>query len=108
MGSIAELCQGVVDHAGELLAAEGSSLALVRKDCGGRNNLEEVIALKALGCLTEGSLYSQAHQELLKGVMECALATGSPMNLTNASEVNLLAVVMGALCSRPTHQTKLR
>lgn len=97
MGSVAELCQGVVDHAGELLTAEGCSLALVRKDSGGRSNLEEVLALKALGCLTEGNLYSHAHQELLKGVMECALATGSPMNLRDASEVNLLVVVMVAL-----------
>ncbi|KAM6939941.1 cGMP-specific 3',5'-cyclic phosphodiesterase [Xenentodon cancila] len=86
MGSIAELCQGVVDHTGELLAAEGCSLALVRKDCAGRSNLEEVIALTALGCLSEGTLYSHRHQELLKGIMECALATGSPMNLRDASE----------------------
>ncbi|XP_030599239.1 cGMP-specific 3',5'-cyclic phosphodiesterase [Archocentrus centrarchus] len=84
--SLAELCQGAVIHAGELLGAEGGSLSLVRKDCGGRSNLEEVIALTSLGQLNEGSLYSHAHLELVKGIMGCVLATGSPINLRDASE----------------------
>ncbi|XP_044046557.1 cGMP-specific 3',5'-cyclic phosphodiesterase [Siniperca chuatsi] len=88
MGSIAELCQGAVLHTGELLSAEGCSLSLVKKDCGGRNTLEEVIAPTALGCLSEGSrnFCSHAHMELVKGIMGCVLATGSPMNLRDASE----------------------
>uniref|UniRef100_A0A672I3I6 Phosphodiesterase n=1 Tax=Salarias fasciatus TaxID=181472 RepID=A0A672I3I6_SALFA len=79
IGSVAELCQGAVMHAAELLDAEGSSLALVRKDCGGRSNLEEVIGLT--------SLYSHAHLDLVKGLMGCVLTTGSPVNLRDASEV---------------------
>lgn len=89
MGSVAELCQGAVLHIGELLAAEGSSLSLVKKDCGGRSTLEEVIAPAPLGCLSEGNLCSHAHLELMKGIMGCVLATGSAMNLRNVSEVNL-------------------
>lgn len=89
MGSVAELCQGAVLHAGELLEAEGSSLSLVKKDCGGRKTLEEVIAPTVLGCLSEGNLCSHAHLELVKGIMGCVLATGSPMNLRDVSEVNL-------------------
>ncbi|KAA8594873.1 hypothetical protein FQN60_012008 [Etheostoma spectabile] len=86
MGSVAELCQGAVLHAGELLAADCCSLSLVKKDCCGRNTLEEVIAPTALGCLSEGNLCSHAHLELLKRIMGCVLATGSPVNLRDASE----------------------
>ncbi|XP_070769421.1 cGMP-specific 3',5'-cyclic phosphodiesterase [Enoplosus armatus] len=86
MVSVAELCQGAVLHAGELLAAEGCSLSLVKKDCDGRNTLEEVIAPTALGCLSEGSLCSHAHLELVKGIMGCVLASGSTMNLRDVSE----------------------
>ncbi|XP_008274254.1 cGMP-specific 3',5'-cyclic phosphodiesterase [Stegastes partitus] len=86
MGSVAELCQEAVGHTGELLAAEGSSLSLMRKDCSGRSTLEEVVTLTALGCLSEGNLYSNAHLELVKGIMGCVLATGSPMNLRDTSE----------------------
>lgn len=89
MGSVAELCQGAVLHAGELLAAEGSCLSLLKKDCSGQNTLEEVIGLMALGCLSDGILCSQAHQELVKSIMDCVLATGSPLNLRDISEVNL-------------------
>ncbi|XP_063738862.1 cGMP-specific 3',5'-cyclic phosphodiesterase-like isoform X2 [Eleginops maclovinus] len=85
MGSVVELCQGAVLHTGELLAAECCSLSLVKKDCGGRSTLEEVVAPTALGCLSEGNLYSHAHLELVKGIMGCALATGSPMNLRDVS-----------------------
>ncbi|XP_050926236.1 LOW QUALITY PROTEIN: cGMP-specific 3',5'-cyclic phosphodiesterase [Lates calcarifer] len=86
MGSVVELCQGAVLHAGELLAAEGSCLSLVKKGCGGRSTLEEVIAPTALGCLSEGNICSRAHLELLRGIMGCVLATGSPMNLKDTSE----------------------
>uniref|UniRef100_A0A671XEX2 Phosphodiesterase n=1 Tax=Sparus aurata TaxID=8175 RepID=A0A671XEX2_SPAAU len=86
MGSVAELCQGAVLHAGELLAAEGSCLSLLKKDCSGQNTLEEVIGLMALGCLSDGILCSQAHQELVKSIMDCVLATGSPLNLRDISE----------------------
>ncbi|XP_069553497.1 cGMP-specific 3',5'-cyclic phosphodiesterase [Brachyistius frenatus] len=86
MGSVAELCQGAVMHAGELLGAEGCSLSLVRKDCSGRSPLEEVIALTALGCFGEGNVYSHAHLELAKGIMGCVLTAGSPMNFKDASE----------------------
>lgn len=89
MGSVAELCQGAVLHTGELLEAEVSSLSLVKKDCGGRKTLEEVTAPTVLGCLSEGDPYSHAHLELVKGIMGCVLATGSPMNLSDTSEVNL-------------------
>lgn len=88
MSSVAELCQGAVLHAGELLAAEGGSLSLVKKDCSGRNNLEEVTDPTALGNFSEG-LCSHAHMELLKGIMGCVLASGSPMNLRDVSEVML-------------------
>ncbi|XP_070843788.1 cGMP-specific 3',5'-cyclic phosphodiesterase [Chaetodon trifascialis] len=86
MGSVAELCQGAVLHAGELLSAEGSSLSLVKKDSSGRSTLEEVVPLTAFGCLNEGYLCSRAHRELVKGIMGCVLATGSPMNLRDISE----------------------
>uniref|UniRef100_A0A668TPV2 Phosphodiesterase n=1 Tax=Oreochromis aureus TaxID=47969 RepID=A0A668TPV2_OREAU len=86
MGSLAELCQGAVIHVGELLGAEGGSLSLVRKHCGGRSSLEDVIALTSLGHLNEGNPYSQAHLELVKGIMGCVMATGSPINLRDASE----------------------
>lgn len=103
MGSVVELCQGAVLHAGELLAAEGSCLSLVKKGCGGRSTLEEVIAPTALGCLSEGNICSRAHLELLRGIMGCVLATGSPMNLKDTSEVktqtNTLVVVMTAFCT---------
>uniref|UniRef100_I3JQP7 Phosphodiesterase n=1 Tax=Oreochromis niloticus TaxID=8128 RepID=I3JQP7_ORENI len=86
MGSLAELCQGAVIHVGELLGAEGGSLSLVRKHCGGRSSLEDVIALTSLGHLNEGNPYSQAHLELVKGIVGCVMATGSPINLRDASE----------------------
>ncbi|KAM8773573.1 cGMP-specific 3',5'-cyclic phosphodiesterase isoform 1-T1 [Acanthopagrus schlegelii] len=86
MGSVAELCQGAVLHAGELLAAEGSCLSLLKKDCSGRNTLEEVTGLMALGCLSDGNLCSHAHQELVKSIMGCVLATGTPINLRDISE----------------------
>nr|XP_046268913.1 cGMP-specific 3',5'-cyclic phosphodiesterase-like [Scatophagus argus] len=85
MGSVAELCQGAVLHAGELLEAEASSLSLVKKDCDGKNTLKEVTAT-VLGCLTEGNLCGEALLELVKGIMGCVLATGSPMNLRDISE----------------------
>ncbi|XP_049901340.1 cGMP-specific 3',5'-cyclic phosphodiesterase [Epinephelus moara] len=84
MGSVTELCQGAVLHAGELLAAECCSLSLVKKDSSRKSTLEEVVAPTGLGCLSEGS---HAHLDLVKGIMGCVLATGSPMNLRNASEV---------------------
>ncbi|KAM4595834.1 cGMP-specific 3',5'-cyclic phosphodiesterase [Fundulus diaphanus] len=77
MGSVAELCQEALNHAGELLAAEGATLSLVRKVYDGGSDLEEVIALTAIGC-------NQAHQKQLQGVMELVLATGSPINLRDA------------------------
>ncbi|XP_035803023.2 cGMP-specific 3',5'-cyclic phosphodiesterase [Amphiprion ocellaris] len=86
MGSVAELCQEAVVHIGELLAPEGSCLSLVRKDCGGRSTLEEVVALTSPGRLSEGNLYSNAHLELVKSIMGCVLATGSPMNLRDTPE----------------------
>ncbi|KAM7008658.1 cGMP-specific 3',5'-cyclic phosphodiesterase [Tautogolabrus adspersus] len=86
MGSVAELCHGAVLHAGELLAAEGCCLFLVKKDSGGRNMLEEAVALMELGGLSEGNLCSHAHMELVKGIMGCVLSTGSPMNLRDVSE----------------------
>lgn len=106
IGSIAELCHGAVQHAGELLAAEACSLSLVNKDCGGRNTLEEVIAPTELGCLGEGNLCSHAQLELLKGIMERVLATGSPVNLRE-TEVNhqsdtcsQVVVIMTAFCNK--------
>ncbi|XP_040892453.1 cGMP-specific 3',5'-cyclic phosphodiesterase [Toxotes jaculatrix] len=86
MGSLAELCQGALLHTGQLLGAEGGSLSLVKKDSGGKNTLEEVIAPTMLGCLNEGDICSRAHLELLKGIMGCVVATGSPMNLRDTSE----------------------
>ncbi len=105
MGSITELCQGAVLHSGELLEAEGSSLSLVKKDCSGKKTLEEVIAPTMLECLREGDLCSHAHLELVKGIMGCVLATGSPMNLRDISEVNLqsdslVVVIMTAFCCK--------
>ncbi|XP_042254622.1 cGMP-specific 3',5'-cyclic phosphodiesterase [Thunnus maccoyii] len=85
MGSVAELCQGAVLHAGELLAAEGVSLSLVKKACSGGSTLEEVTDPTALGGLSEG-LCSHPHMELVKSIMGCVLATGSPMNLRDVSE----------------------
>uniref|UniRef100_A0A3B5Q754 Phosphodiesterase n=1 Tax=Xiphophorus maculatus TaxID=8083 RepID=A0A3B5Q754_XIPMA len=79
MGSVAELCQEALNHAGELLAAEGGALSLVRKVYGGESDLEEVISLTVNGC-------SQAHQNILQGVMELVLATGSPINLRDAQK----------------------
>uniref|UniRef100_A0A8C5I3X5 Phosphodiesterase n=1 Tax=Gouania willdenowi TaxID=441366 RepID=A0A8C5I3X5_GOUWI len=84
--SVADLCQSVVLHTGMLLGAEGTSLALVRKDCDGKRNLEVLTPLTALGCVNEETLYSQAHRELVKGLMGCVLATSSPVNLRDASE----------------------
>uniref|UniRef100_UPI0037E897B4 cGMP-specific 3',5'-cyclic phosphodiesterase n=1 Tax=Semicossyphus pulcher TaxID=241346 RepID=UPI0037E897B4 len=86
MGSVAELCQGAVQHAGELLAAEGCSLSLVKKDSGGKNTLEEVVALMELGYSSEGDLCCHAHMELVKGIMGCVLASGTQMNLRDVSE----------------------
>lgn len=86
MGSVAELCQGAVLHAGELLAAEGGSLSLVKKDASERSTLEEVTDPTALGDFSEGHC-SHAHMELVKGIMGCVLASGSPMNLRDVSEV---------------------
>lgn len=94
MGSLAELCQGTVIHVGELLGAEGGSLSLVRKHCGGRSSLEDVIALTSLGHLNEGNPYSQAHLELVKGIMGCVMATASPINLRDASEVNVDVMIV--------------
>lgn len=91
MGSVAELCHGAVLHTGELLAAEAGSLSLVKKDSSGRNILEAVIAPAALGCLSEDDLCSSAHLELVRSIMGCVLATESPMNLRDVSEVNLQA-----------------
>lgn len=88
MGSVAELCEGAVLHAGELLAAECCSLSLVKKDCDGRRSLEEVIAPTVLGCVSVGNICSHAHQELVKSIMGCVLATESTMNLSDFSEVN--------------------
>ncbi|KAM7394200.1 hypothetical protein PAMP_021013 [Pampus punctatissimus] len=85
MGSVEELCQGVVLHARELLAADSGSLSLVKKDCSGTRTLEEVIGPTALGGLSD-DLFSHAHIELVKGIMGCVLATGSPMNLRDISE----------------------
>lgn len=87
MSSVAELCQGAVLHAGELLEAEVSSLSLVKKNIGGRSTLEEVVAPTVLGCQNEGNICSHAHLELMRGVMGCVLATGAPMNLRDTSEV---------------------
>lgn len=87
MGSVAELCQGAVLHTGELLAAECCSLSLVKKDCGGRRTLEEVITPTALGSVSVGNICSHVHLELVKGIMGCVLATESTMNLSDASEV---------------------
>ncbi|XP_070684470.1 cGMP-specific 3',5'-cyclic phosphodiesterase [Pempheris klunzingeri] len=86
MGSVAELCQGAVLHAGELLAAEGASLSLVKKDSIGRSTLEEVIAPSELGCLSDGNLGSHAHLELVRDIMGFVLAAGSPLNPRDASE----------------------
>ncbi|XP_068583315.1 cGMP-specific 3',5'-cyclic phosphodiesterase [Cebidichthys violaceus] len=86
MGSVAELCQGAVLHAGELLTAECCSLSLVKKGCGGRNTLEEVVAPTALGRLSEVNLCGNVHLGLVKGIMECVLATGSSVNLRDLSE----------------------
>ncbi|KAM9314829.1 cGMP-specific 3',5'-cyclic phosphodiesterase [Pholidichthys leucotaenia] len=86
MSSLTELCEGAVMHAGELLEAEGASVSLLKKDCAGRSNLEEVIALTPLRSLSESSLYSHALLELVKGIMRCVLATGSPINLRCGSE----------------------
>lgn len=87
MTSVTELCQGVVLHAGELLTAEVSSLSLVKKNSGGKSTLEEVVSPTMLGGLNEGSICSQAHLDLMKGIMGCVLATGAPMNLRDTSEV---------------------
>ncbi|XP_078809870.1 cGMP-specific 3',5'-cyclic phosphodiesterase-like [Oryzias latipes] len=86
MGSVAELCQGAVDHVGQLLSAERGSLSLVKKDCDEKSSLEEVVALTSFGGCSEHSLHCHAHQELLKSIMECVLAREAPMNLRNASE----------------------
>ncbi|XP_059184522.1 cGMP-specific 3',5'-cyclic phosphodiesterase [Centropristis striata] len=86
MVSVVELCHGAVLHTGELLGAECCSLSLVKKDSGGRNTLEEVITPIMSGCLSEGNFYSHAHMELVKGIMGCVLATGSPMNMRDVSE----------------------
>ncbi|XP_068448034.1 cGMP-specific 3',5'-cyclic phosphodiesterase [Clinocottus analis] len=86
IGSVAQLCQGAALHAGELLAAEWCSLSLVKKDCGGRSVLEEVVAPTAPGPLSDVNLCGRTHLELVKGVMGCVRATGSPVNLRDASE----------------------
>ncbi|XP_034452405.1 cGMP-specific 3',5'-cyclic phosphodiesterase-like [Hippoglossus hippoglossus] len=86
IGSVAELCQRAVLHVGEILAAEGSCLSLVKKDSGGKSTLVEVIAPTALECLSEVNIFSHNYLELLRGIMGCVLATGSPMNLKDTSE----------------------
>ncbi|KAM8880087.1 cGMP-specific 3',5'-cyclic phosphodiesterase-like isoform 2-T2 [Spinachia spinachia] len=86
MGSVAELCRGAALHAGELLTAECCSLSLVKKDCGGKSTLEEVVAPTALGLRSEVDLWSRPHPSLVKGVMGCVLAAGSPVKLRDASE----------------------
>ncbi|KAK2816982.1 hypothetical protein Q5P01_025173 [Channa striata] len=86
MGSVAELCHGAVLHTGDLLAAECGSLALVKKDCGGRRSLEEVISPTTLGSFSHGNSCTRAQMELLRGVMGRVLATESPMNLRDATE----------------------
>ncbi|KAL6110076.1 uncharacterized protein ACO6RY_19231 [Pungitius sinensis] len=85
MGSVAELCRGAALHSGELLMAECCSLSLVKKDCGGKNTLEEVVAPTALGLRSEVDLCSRAHPILTKGIMGDVLSTGSPINLRDAS-----------------------
>lgn len=100
MGSVAELCHGAVLHTKELLVAEWGCLSLVKKDCGGRRTLEEVIAPTPLGCLSEGNICSNAHMELVKGIMGCVLATESPVNLRDASEVKThLGTLVALNCS---------
>ncbi|XP_035493811.2 cGMP-specific 3',5'-cyclic phosphodiesterase [Scophthalmus maximus] len=86
IGSVAELCQGAVVHAGDMLAAEGSSLSLVKKECGGGSTLVEVIGPTALDCLSKVDICSPWERELLRDIMGCVLATGSPMNLRDTSE----------------------
>ncbi|KAI3352439.1 hypothetical protein L3Q82_005393 [Scortum barcoo] len=86
MASVTELCQGAVLHTGDLVEAEGSFLSLVKKDSAGKKTLEEVIAPTAMGCLSECTLYCNAQLELVKGIMGCVMATGSPMNLRDISE----------------------
>lgn len=83
-----ELCHGALMHTAELLSAEGSSLSLVKKDSMGCNTLEEVVAPTVLGVV---GTWSCAHQELVKGIMGCVLATASPMNLRDIAEVNPLS-----------------
>ncbi|XP_074552029.1 cGMP-specific 3',5'-cyclic phosphodiesterase [Halichoeres trimaculatus] len=86
MGSVGELCHGAVLHAGELLEAEGCCLSLVKKDCDGKNTLEEAVALMELGNLSERNLCNHAHMELVKGIMGCVLASGLTMNLRDVTE----------------------
>ncbi|XP_029020124.1 cGMP-specific 3',5'-cyclic phosphodiesterase-like [Betta splendens] len=81
VGSVAELCEGAAAHAGALLEAECCSLCLVEKDGGGRRSLEEVV-----GPTAPGPWSSRAHQELVKSIMGCVLATESTMNLSDLSE----------------------
>ncbi|CAB1429661.1 unnamed protein product [Pleuronectes platessa] len=86
IGSVAELCQRAVLHVRGILAAESSCLSLVKKDGGGRSTLVEVIAPTALECLGHVNIFSHNYLELLRGIMGCVLATGSPMNLKDTSE----------------------
>lgn len=74
-------------HAGDMLAAEGSSLSLVKKECGGGSTLVEVIGPTALDCLSKVDICSPWERELLRDIMGRVLATGSPMNLRDTSEV---------------------
>uniref|UniRef100_UPI003AAA71EF cGMP-specific 3',5'-cyclic phosphodiesterase n=1 Tax=Centroberyx gerrardi TaxID=166262 RepID=UPI003AAA71EF len=82
-GSVAELCQGALLHARELVAPESCSLSLVKKDRGGGSTLEEVAALTTSGCVKRDN---QAHLEPVKGIMGYVLATGSPVNIRDACQ----------------------
>ncbi|XP_029930792.1 cGMP-specific 3',5'-cyclic phosphodiesterase [Myripristis murdjan] len=81
VGSVAELCQGALLHAGELVAPESCSLSLVKKDRGGGRTLEEVAVLTMFGHMKDDHPCSQAYLGLVKGIMEYVLATGSPVNI---------------------------
>lgn len=103
MGSVAELCQGALLHAGELAAPESCSLSLVKKDRGGGRTLEEVAVLTMFGRMKDNHPCSQTHLGMVKGIMDYVLATGSPVNI-DADQVNRLLQLSHphdpALCSK--------
>ncbi|XP_046901233.1 cGMP-specific 3',5'-cyclic phosphodiesterase [Hypomesus transpacificus] len=86
VGSVTDLCRRALLHAGEVVTAECCWLSLVRTDLDGGSGLEVVVSLPVKGSRKGDSSRSQAHLELVKGIMGYVVATGFPLNIRDVYE----------------------